>query len=419
VRRSVSSGTPFDVIVVAAGAGLRMGGVDKALIPIAGKPALQWSLESFAATDGVRRIVVVTAQDRVANYAALPWIPAQVAAVVPGGATRSASVAAGLKALDRAPGEAADVLLIHDAARPGVDAEVTIRVVAAAMQHGAAAPVMPIADTLKRVAEKGSDDVATHSSGSVDRAGVVSAQTPQGIATRHIAAFTSAVAHQAAATDDSSILESIGVSVELVKGSARLRKLTEPDDLLSLGALLRPSDPTVPFSEIISALPGSRIRIGWGDDAHPVGVSGTLHLGGRAFPGSPALIGHSDGDVVLHAVADALIGAAGLGDLGRLFPATEETPKGIASGTLLTESVNRAAAVGVQPLWVDLLITASTPKLAPHLEEIGANVANLLGIPADRVSAKASTGNLVGDEGAGKAIRCAAILVAQRRGAQE
>jgi 2-C-methyl-D-erythritol 2,4-cyclodiphosphate synthase len=118
-------------------------------------------------------------------------------------------------------------------------------------------------------------------------------------------------------------------------------------------------------------------------------------------------------------VADALIGAAGLGDLGRLFPATEATPKGIASGTLLAESVERAAAVGVQPLWVDLLITASAPKLAPHLDEIGANVAGLLGIPVDRVSAKASSGNLVGDEGAGKAIRCAAILVAQRRGTSE
>jgi len=195
--------------------------------------------------------------------------------------------------------------------------------------------------------------------------------------------------------------------------------LTEPDDILSVGAMLRPSDPTVSFSEILSSLPGSRIRVGWGDDAHPVGTTGTLHLGGRAFPESPALVGHSDGDVVLHAVADALIGAAGLGDLGRLFPATEATPKGIASGTLLAESVQRAAAVGVQPLWVDLLITASAPKLAPHLDEIGANVAGLLGIPVDRVSAKASSGNLVGDEGAGKAIRCAAILVAQRRGTSE
>ena len=112
-----------------------MGGVDKSLIPIAGKPALRWSLEAFASTAGVRRIVVVTAQDRVATYAALPWIPAPVVAVVPGGETRSASVAAGLKALERAPGDAGEVLLIHDAARPGVDAEVTLRVVAAALQQ--------------------------------------------------------------------------------------------------------------------------------------------------------------------------------------------------------------------------------------------------------------------------------------------
>ena len=131
----MSSGPTFDVIVVAAGSGLRMGGVDKSLIPIAGKPALRWSLESFAATAGVQRIVIVTAQDRVATYAALPWIPASVVAVVPGGETRSASVGAGLKALERAPGEVSDVLLIHDAARPGIDPEVTLRVVTAAHQH--------------------------------------------------------------------------------------------------------------------------------------------------------------------------------------------------------------------------------------------------------------------------------------------
>ena len=294
----MSSGATFDVIVVAAGSGLRMGGVDKSLIPIAGKPALRWSLESFATTAGVRRIVVVTAQDRVANYAALPWIPAAVVAVVPGGETRSASVAAGLNALQRAPGDAGAVLLIHDAARPGVDADVTLRVVAAALQHGAAAPVMPIADTLKRVAPSAAGEATAHSSGSVDRAGVVSAQTPQGIAAQHVAAFAAAIASDTAATDDTSVLESIGVAVELVQGTARLRKLTEPDDILSVGAMLRPSDPTVSFSEILSSLPGSRIRVGWGDDAHPVGTSGTLHLGGRAFPESPALVGHSDGDVV-------------------------------------------------------------------------------------------------------------------------
>jgi 2-C-methyl-D-erythritol 4-phosphate cytidylyltransferase/2-C-methyl-D-erythritol 2,4-cyclodiphosphate synthase len=261
-----------------------MGGVDKALIPIAGKPALRWSLDAFAATAGHRRIVIVTAQDRVATYAALPWIPGAVVAVVPGGETRSASVAAGLSALERAPGEASAVLLIHDAARPGVDAEVTLRVVAAAHERGAAAPVMPIADTLKRVAPNATGTATTQSSGSVDRADVVSAQTPQGIAARHVPAFTAALAGAAAATDDTSVLESIGVAVELVQGSARLRKLTEPDDLLSLGAMLRPSDPTVSFSEILASLPGSRIRVGWGDDAHPVGESGTLHLGGRPFP---------------------------------------------------------------------------------------------------------------------------------------
>ena len=415
----MSSAATIDVIIVAAGSGQRMGGVDKSLLPIAGKPALRWSLEAFATTPGVQRIIVVTGQDRVANYAALPWLPDAVIAVVPGGDTRSASVTSGLQALERAPGAAADVVLIHDAARPGVDPEVAIRVATAAQLHGAAAPVMPVADTLKRVTNVNGGANTTQSAGSLDRSEVVSAQTPQGIAARHVSMFRVALERAPEATDDTTVLERLGIVVELVPGSARLRKLTEPDDLLSVGALLKPSDPTVSFSEILTALPGSRVRVGWGDDAHPVGESGTLRLGGRAFPGSPALIGHSDGDVVLHAVADALIGAAGLGDLGRLFPATEATPKGVSSEALLTQSVQRAADAGVQPLWVDLLITASAPKLAPHLDEIGGNVARMLGIPSDRVSAKASTGNLVGDEGAGRAIRCAAILVAQRRSVAE
>ena len=415
----MSSAATIDVIIVAAGSGQRMGGVDKSLLPIAGKPALRWSLEAFATTPGVQRIIVVTGQDRVANYAALPWLPDAVIAVVPGGDTRSVSVASGLQALERAPGAAADVVLIHDAARPGVDPEVAIRVATAAHLHGAAAPVMPVADTLKRVTTVDGGANTTQSAGSLDRSEVVSAQTPQGIAARHVAAFRAALERAPEATDDTTVLERLGIAVDLVPGSARLRKLTEPDDLLSVGALLKPSDPTVSFSEILAALPGSRVRVGWGDDAHPVGESGTLRLGGRAFPGSPALIGHSDGDVVLHAVADALIGAAGLGDLGRLFPATEATPKGVSSEALLTQSVQRAVDAGVQPLWVDLLITASAPKLAPHLDEIGGNVARMLGIPSDRVSAKASTGNLVGDEGAGRAIRCAAILVAQRRSVAE
>ena len=137
-------------------------------------------------------------------------------------------------------------------------------------------------------------------------------------------------------------------------------------------------------------------------------------LGGETFPGSPALVGHSDGDVVFHAVADALLGAARLGDLGRIFPADDRTPQGVASGELLGNVRRRTSEAGLTPLWIDLTITAKSPRLAERLEAMGTSIAAALGMARESVSVKASTGNLIGDEGAGRAIRCQAILLAEQ-----
>ena len=406
-------GASIDLVVVAAGSSVRMGGTDKVLLEVAGRPALQHSLDAAASSPAVRRIVVVAAEPRIAELAALPWLPDALVAIAAGGATRAASVAAGLEALARAPGPPADAVLIHDAARPGLAPEMLEAVAEAAHRTGAAVPVLPIVDTLKRVA---GEPGAELSDGTVDRSQLRAAQTPQGVAARHLDAFVARLLEEGAdATDDASVLESLGVPVALVPGSERLRKITTPADTVALEALLAPASPAA--SHLAAVLrgvdgPGS-LRIGWGEDAHPISEAGTLVLGGRAFQGHSALAGHSDGDVVLHAVADALIGAARLGDLGRLFPADERTPTGIASGALLDESRARAAAVGVAPLSVDLIIHARAPRLAPYLDEIAANVARHLGIGADAVSAKASTGNLVGDEGGGRAIRCTALLLAR------
>jgi 2-C-methyl-D-erythritol 2,4-cyclodiphosphate synthase len=145
-------------------------------------------------------------------------------------------------------------------------------------------------------------------------------------------------------------------------------------------------------------------RIGLGRDRHPFGPGDTLRLGGVEVLGVPRLHGHSDGDVVLHAIADALLGAAGLGDLGRLAPADERTPRGIESASLLEASVARLAAAGWRPSGLDLVIVGARPRLAPYLDAIRDRVAELLGVAPDRVSAKASTGNLLGPEGEGRAI---------------
>jgi 2-C-methyl-D-erythritol 2,4-cyclodiphosphate synthase len=151
--------------------------------------------------------------------------------------------------------------------------------------------------------------------------------------------------------------------------------------------------------------------VGIGDDGHSFGPGSPLALGGVAIDGAPRLHGHSDGDVVLHAVCDALLGAAGLGDLGRLFPPGPATPAGIASAALLAECVRRVRAAGLLPLSVDITIVAARPRLAARLPEMREVIARLLAVPADRVSVKASTGNLAGWEGAGRGISARAIAV--------
>ena len=411
-----------DIVVVAAGSGLRLGGVDKGLISVAGQPLLRWSLEALEAHPAVRRVVLVTAPERVAAYGALDWMPAKVTQIVPGGATRAASVAAGLAAVAAAPGVVADVIGVHDAARPGLSADVIDRLLAACGSD-AAAPVMPLSDSITQVAGNGASRVAA---GTVRRETLAAAQTPQVFAGAHLTAITAALhsgaANPAAPTDEVGYLQQLGITVHLVDGDARLRKLTEPSDLALIEALLlsdaaRRLGSLGAVAEALRSIPSlGALRIGWGDDAHPVGASGELLLGGLAFPGSPALSGHSDGDVVLHAVADALLGAANLGDLGRIFPANEQTPRGADSGELLREVVARADAAGLAPCWVDLTITARSPRLADRLPEMASSIAALLSISAAAVSVKASTGNLVGDEGAGRAVRCTAILLAEQKG---
>ncbi len=154
-------------------------------------------------------------------------------------------------------------------------------------------------------------------------------------------------------------------------------------------------------------------RVGFGHDSHPFGPGTGLRLGGIEIAGAPRLSGHSDGDVALHAVADALLGAAGQGDLGRLFPPDARTPRGVSSRDLLREVVARLAAAGCRVTSVDIIIIGARPRLGAHLEEMRAAIAGLLELPADAVNVKASTGNLSGDEGAGRTIAARAVAAVE------
>lgn len=359
-----------------------MGGIDKLAAPIGGRPLLAWTLAALDARPAIERIVVVVAPERVAAVSAAGWLPAG-ATVVAGGGRRQESVAAGVAALEGLGAGDERIVLVHDGARPVVPAGLVDAVVGASGEHGAAIPVLPVVETLKRIA----DGVVA---GTVDRDGLGAAQTPQGV---HLGILRAAYARfppdgPSEFTDEAALLEACTIPVHVVPGHPDNLKVTMPADL----------------GRAASLLGADRPRVGYGDDSHPFGPGGPLLLGGVEFPGVPRLAGHSDGDVVLHAVADALLGAAGLNDLGRVFPADARTPRGIASTDLLAEILRRVAAAGLRPAHVDVTIVAGRPRLGERLDAIRDHVAELLGVDAGRVNVKASTGNLDGSEGAGRTI---------------
>jgi 2-C-methyl-D-erythritol 4-phosphate cytidylyltransferase/2-C-methyl-D-erythritol 2,4-cyclodiphosphate synthase len=388
-----------DAIVVAAGSSSRMGGADKLDHLVAGQPILAHAIAAVAALPAVERIMLVTSPDRVDGLRAATWLPPQVT-VVAGGPRRHESVAAGLVALmaldadaDAAAGDR--VVLIHDGARPLASAALGAAVLAAAVEHGAAIPVLPVVETVKRV-------VDGQVTGTIDRSELAVAQTPQGVRRALLAeAFRRfPPGGPETWTDEGALLEACRIAVHAIPGEPGNLKVTVPADL----------------ARVSSALEGERggmaaasVRTGLGGDSHPFGPGGPLALGGIEISGAPRLSGHSDGDVALHAVAGALLGGAGLGDLGRLFPAGPTTPRGIASTDLLAEVIKRVGAAGFRVSAIDVTIVAARPRLGGHLSAMGERIGALVGLSPDQVNVKASTGNLAGMEGAGRGISAQAI----------
>ena len=371
-----------------------MAGLDKLATDVAGRPLLAWTLDAVAAAPEVERIVLVTSPERRSELADAAWLPERVVDIVAGGARRHESVHAGFVALDRFDPDEQGVILVHDGARPLVTPALVTAVVAETARHGAAIPVVPVAETLKRI-------VGPVVGETVDRTGLAVAQTPQGVRRDLLrAAFGRFPPGGAQAwTDEASLLEASGVPVHVVPGDPANLKVTVPDDLRRIAALLTGA-PT--------------LRTGIGRDSHPFGPDEPLRLGGIEIAGAPRLYGHSDGDVVLHAIADALLGATALGDLGRLFPADARTPRGIASRELLRAVRDRLTAAGWAPVSVDATVVAARPRLGGHLEAMRGAIGDLLDLDVSAVNVKASSGNLDGAEGAGRSISAVAIAMVAR-----
>ena len=383
-----------DVIVVAAGRSSRMDGTDKLAAEVAGRPLLAWTLDAVGAAPEVGRIVVVASPDGVADAARSSWLPAAVVDVVAGGRRRQESVHAGFMAFDRIGAADRGVILVHDGARPLVSAELIGMVAAETARHGAAIPIVPVAETLKRI----EGDVVGET---VERTGLGVAQTPQGVRRDLLRAAYLQYPPEGSETwtDEAALLEATGVPVRVVPGDPVNLKVTVPRDLAQVEAVLTTT---------------GTARAGIGQDSHPFGPGSPLILGGIEIGGAPRLQGHSDGDVVLHAVADALLGASALGDLGRLFPADARTPRGVASSELLRAVCDRLAGTGWRPASVDVTVIAARPRLGDHVDVMASAIAALIGVDRSAVNVKASTGNLDGADGAGRSISALAIAMVTR-----
>lgn len=390
-------------VLVAGGQGSRFGG-DKLWFEFSGRPAWRWSLDALLAVPGMTQVIVVVPPDAIERFsAAIPEAARSRCQVVAGGEERADSVLAGIAALTAAGFPEEATILIHDAARPAATVELMERVVAAVTPTTGVVPVVDVPDALKKVDQSGRVVAA------IDRQGMVAAQTPQAATLVVLrAALEEAQAWGRKVTDEAEALAAGGVVVNVVYGERGNRKLTEPgDESVLAGVLASRSVPQVaPKVE-----DGQRAGIGF--DAHRFAAGPPLRLGGLDFPGEPGLAGHSDGDAALHAVIDALLGAAAAGDIGSLYPSTDERWQKADSGELLSGAVSHIAAAGWRPVSIDLTIVAAHPQIAPRRDEMAARVAGLCGLAAGAVSVKGTTSDGLGFAGA-EGIAAFAVAVIGR-----
>jgi 2-C-methyl-D-erythritol 4-phosphate cytidylyltransferase/2-C-methyl-D-erythritol 2,4-cyclodiphosphate synthase len=366
-------------LIVAAGSGSRMGGgVPKQYRAIGGKPVLRWAVESVIHHPAVRstRVVIGRGQDGLASKA-LDGV--DVGELIEGGEQRADSVRAGLDSID------GDAILVHDAARPFCPHDVIDRLLASLEFFEGAAPVLAVGDTLARASDR--------LGGPIDRTGLVRVQTPQ--------AFRLGALRQAydawsgpSPTDETTVLRAAQMSVAAVAGDPALEKLTTPAD----------------FDRAEQWLAGRFVpRTGMGFDVHAFAGDGPLLLGGIHVPHARGLAGHSDADVVLHAITDALLGAAGLGDIGQHFPPSDPQWKGASSDRFLSHAVQLVRQRGGTIDHIDCTVIAEEPKIGPYRDVMRSRIAEIVGIGMSQVSIKATTTEGLGFTGRREGIAAQAV----------
>jgi 2-C-methyl-D-erythritol 4-phosphate cytidylyltransferase/2-C-methyl-D-erythritol 2,4-cyclodiphosphate synthase len=375
--------TNVAAVVVAAGRGLRAGGdVPKQFRQVGGEVMLRRALFALADVPNLAIIQPVIHPEDRGRYAMVGG-HARILEPVFGGATRQASVRAGLEALAaRQP----DIVLVHDAARPFASPGLIARAIEAAQKTGAAVPALPVADTVKVV------DAAGHVVNTLDRASLRLVQTPQ--AFRYDALLA---AHRRAAaegreqfTDDAALAEWAGMTVSVFAGEPGNVKITSAEDFASV--------------EAMQAAARGDVRTGSGIDVHAFGPGDHVTLGGVRIPHGQALSGHSDADVVLHALVDAILGALAEGDIGVHFPPSDPQWRGASSDRFLAFAVERVKARGGLIAHLDVNVVCEAPRIGPHRDAMRVNIARLAGIDVTRVAVKATTSEGLGFTGRGEGI---------------
>ncbi|WP_299843418.1 bifunctional 2-C-methyl-D-erythritol 4-phosphate cytidylyltransferase/2-C-methyl-D-erythritol 2,4-cyclodiphosphate synthase [uncultured Jannaschia sp.] len=365
----------FTALIVAAGRGVRAGGgVPKQYRMLAGRPVLARSVAAFAGL--MDTIVVIHPEDRARALAAVPRVR-----LIEGGATRAASVAAGLAAVETSH------VLIQDAARPGVPADMIRRVMEALATCDGAAPALAVTDALW-VGTSTVEDLR-------DRAGLWRAQTPQGFRTDAIRAAHAA--HPGDAADDVAVARAAGLAVRIVPGDEAAMKITTPADFARAEHLFEKEA-------------RMDVRVGNGFDVHRFGPGDHVMLCGVRVPHDRGLQGHSDADVGLHTITDAIYGALGEGDIGQHFPPSDPQWKGADSRVFLAHAVSLAADRRFGVSNVDATLICEAPKVGPHAAAMRARLAEIMGLKVGRVSVKATTTERLGFAGRGEGIACMATV---------
>ena len=366
-------------LIVAAGSGSRMGGEQpKQFRLLGGKPVLRWAVESLIRHPAVRALRVVVGQGQQ-DRAQQTLRGLDVGEFIQGGTERADSVRAGLAVVE------GDAVLVHDAARPFCPPAVLDRLLASLEFFEGAAPVLPVGDTLARIGATLGE--------SVDRNGLGRVQTPQAF---RLGALKSAydLWNGPSPTDETTVLRAAGMRVAAVEGDPALEKLTLPSD----------------FERAEQWLAGRLLpRTGMGFDVHAFSGEGPIMLGGVEVAHARGLAGHSDADVVLHAVTDALLGAAGLGDIGEHFPPSDPRWKGAQSSLFLAHAVELVRKNGALIDHIDCTVIAEAPKVGPHRAAMRARIAEIAGLSVDQVSVKATTTEGLGFTGRGEGIAAQAV----------